>query len=284
MFGKAFTTGSLLRRRSPGAMLRVRDCDEAAVGPDDLSQEPFAGRAIPAGKRVYAIGDVHGCAAAFEHLLDLIARDSCGMPTRDTVIVLLGDLIDRGPASARVLHLVQLLRASGLHVDAIMGNHEEVLLNLLAARTAPLGNFFLRIGGRETLLSYGAPPELIDRLPPEAIADAAELCIPPDHIALMAGFADAVEWGEYFFTHAGIDPARDLADQDPETLRWIRGPFIDWHGRKDKTVVHGHTVMAQVGTAPGRVGIDTGAYLTGTLTALVLEQDRHWLLQTPPAD
>lgn len=241
---------------------------------------PFHGRSVPSGKRIYAIGDIHGCAEQFERLIDMIASDARGLSYRESAIVLLGDFIDRGPDSARVLDFVKLMQDSELEVHAIMGNHEEVLLALLDRPTEEIAHFFARIGGRETLASYGiilAPTKPDAR----AIIEGA-MAIPEGHRELLRGLRDSVEIGDMFFTHAGIDPELPLGEQDPATLRWIREPFIGSQERFEKLVVHGHTITPAIDLAPGRVGIDTGAFRTGVLTALVFEENRHWSLQTRP--
>ncbi|QDK31769.1 metallophosphoesterase family protein [Sphingomonas sp. IC081] len=250
----------------------------ASLPPPPPSADPFRDRRIPPGKRIYAIGDIHGCAAPFERLIDMIARDARGLSCRETAIVLLGDFVDRGPDSARVLDLVKLLQDSALEVHAIMGNHEEVLLELLDHPTEEVARFFARIGGRETLASYGvALPGSGDET--HAIIEGVG-AIPAEHRALLRGLCACAEFGDMFFTHAGIDPALALGDQDAATMRWIREPFIGSQQRFEKLVVHGHTITPAIDLAPGRVGIDTGAFRTGVLTALVLEDDRHWSLQT----
>jgi serine/threonine protein phosphatase 1 len=253
-----------------------------AVPPPAASRpaNPFHGRSVPSGKRIYAIGDIHGCAEQFERLIDMIASDARGLSYRESAIVLLGDFIDRGPDSARVLDFVKLMQNSELEVHAIMGNHEEVLLALFDRPSEEVAHFFARIGGRETLASYGVT--LAPTKPDARDIIEGAMAIPKGHRELLRGLRDSIEIGDMFFTHAGIDPDVPLGEQAPATLRWIREPFIGSQDRFEKLVVHGHTITPTIDLAPGRVGIDTGAFRTGVLSALVFEEDRHWSLQTSP--
>jgi serine/threonine protein phosphatase 1 len=236
---------------------------------------------VPYGMRVYAIGDIHGCVAEFERMLDLIAKDAAGLSVDSIRIVLLGDLIDRGPDSASVVSFAQLMAASALNVHFVMGNHEEVLLEALANPSPEIAGFFLRSGGRETLISYGIAESLLDRQSADEICKLMAAAIPDAHREFLATFQDAVVFGDFFFTHAGIYPDRPLDEQNGDDLRWIREPFLSSDRIYDKVVVHGHTIRPDIDEGRSRVGIDTGAYESGVLSALVLEADRHWYLQTP---
>lgn len=262
-------------RRSRGRPVAEPDAGPAAA------TDPFFERSVPEGIRIYAIGDVHGCAAELENLLDMIAADSRDLAAASTHIILLGDLIDRGPASKRTLDLVQLICESDINLHCIMGNHEEVLLKALAEPSPALASFFMRIGGRETLVSYGIDEGLLDTLRHNDIMELLLETIPEEHCRLMKGFQDSVTFGDFFFTHAGIHPDLSLDDQDSWALRWIREPFLTSPRLYEKLVVHGHTIFPNIDEGVSRVGIDTGAYKSGVLSALALEGDRHWYLQTP---
>lgn len=232
--------------------------------------------AIPAGERVYAIGDVHGRLDLLTALRDAIEQDDVKRGAAQTTIVLLGDLLDRGPDSAGV---IALARAWGERrtVRYLLGNHEEMFL-LSQNKQEHLRNF-LRYGGRETILSYGVDHRAFQ------LADLAEaqvmMCeaVPDDDIRFIESFEDCVVIGDYAFVHAGIDPAAPLAGQRRQDLRWIREPFLSHSGDHGHVIVHGHTISDNPEVRRNRIGIDTGAYATGRLTALGLEGTTRWLIE-----
>lgn len=234
--------------------------------------------AVPAGERVYAIGDIHGRLDLFAALLDAIERDDATAGPAGSTIVLLGDLIDRGPDSAGVIATARDL-ARRRRVRVIAGNHEEMLLRSLA--DAEVLRSFLRYGGRETLLSYPLPAHLLVAAEDyEAIRLAARAAIPAEDIAFLEQAERMVRIGDYLFVHAGIQPGVDLADQADRDLRWIREPFIGYAGDHGCVVVHGHTIADEAEVHPNRIGIDTGAFYSGRLTALALEGTSRWLIET----
>lgn len=251
-----------------------------------MNSRPFLfgrrGSSGPRGHRAYAIGDVHGCLDPLEQLLaaieDEIARDS----PRKASIIFLGDLIDRGPASAQVVEKLRTYSPQGATAHFIMGNHEEVMLRVLDGETELLPNW-LRFGGAETLRSYGLDPADLERQPDEVVVERLRDAVPPEHREFMAGFADSISFGGYLFVHAGIRPGIDIAEQAQSDLRWIREPFLGDERDHGFVVVHGHTISNAVDVTANRIGIDTGAYCTGTLTALSIEGSRRWLLQTGSA-
>jgi len=231
------------------------------------------------GHRVYAIGDVHG---RFDLLLDLIARieaDNAARVPTEVHVVMLGDLIDRGPQSREIIDYF-LQGAPGFACwHFIMGNHEEMLLKLIDQPDSALLPQFLRFGGRETFESYGAPQRVLDT--PDLYApDTLLFHVPEDHRDFMRRMDDGILVGDYFFTHAGIRPGVALDQQEQQDLRWIRKGFLDSDADHGMIVVHGHTVLDEVEVRPNRIGIDTGAYATGKLTALGLEGTERWFIQT----
>ena len=233
---------------------------------------------LPAGQRVYAIGDVHGRRDLLDELLDLIAQDEQARAPADTCLIFLGDLIDRGPNSRQVIERATRLTATGKRVRFILGNHEEAFLAALDGREGAM-RFFLRVGGVETLTSYGISEEkLFDT--PEAVTELALERVPAGHRVFIAGFEEKIEIGDYLFVHAGIRPGVPIEEQTGTDLRWIREPFLDHGDAHPRMIVHGHTISAAVEERSNRIGIDTGAYNSGQLTALGLEGDRRWLLQT----
>lgn len=231
---------------------------------------------LPPGLRVYAIGDVHGRLDLLRPLLGWIAQDSATRAAAEVHIVFLGDLIDRGPASAGVLDLL----AIGVDVPGarhiLCGNHEEMLLAIHDGDASGAGDW-LRHGGAETLASYG-----VDAAPfwddPEALPLALRIAIPPRHVALMRAMLEQVRIGDYLFVHAGIRPGVPLDRQAPRDLRWIRREFLRSHADHGVVVVHGHTIVPAVDYRFNRIAIDTGAYRTGRLTALGLEGEARWTL------
>lgn len=233
---------------------------------------------IPPGERVYAIGDVHGCAAQLERLLAMIAADDGDRAAADTTIVLLGDLVDRGPASAQVIDQLIALRDRAPGTRFIAGNHEEVFLHALEGDEQAL-RMFCRIGGRETIMSYGLTGPEYERLDYAELAAELPRIVPARHVDFLRGFEDVVTIGDYAFVHAGIRPNIALPLQKTSDLRWIRGAFLDFPGRHEKMIVHGHTIAPEVERGAGRIGIDTGAYAGGPLTALGLEGEESWVLQ-----
>lgn len=235
--------------------------------------------ALPAGRRVYAVGDVHGRLDLLDELLERIGADDALRAPMETSIVFLGDLIDRGPESAAVVERARALAASDGRVRFLAGNHEELFLNALNGDRRSL-KLFTRVGGRETILSYGVDEAAYERACWDDLAGLIDEAVPQAHRAFLAGFEDAITLGDYLFVHAGVRPDRPIEEQTTSDLRWIREPFLDHRGRLEKRVVHGHTISEEVEFRPHRIGIDTGAYATGRLTALGLEGSEQWLLQT----
>lgn len=231
------------------------------------------------GRRVYAIGDIHGRADLLDELLDLVSRDDAVRPPCSVHLIFLGDLVDRGPDSAAVVNRAIALSKSGGHVRFIKGNHEEVFV--LASRgDEQAAQFFRRIGGIATLASYGLDPADGMAMDDAAIASWMLAHIPRAHIDFIDGFEDMIEIGDYLFVHAGIRPGVALTAQEPAALRWIRQPFLDHAAPHEKMIVHGHSIAENVDVRTNRIGIDTGAYASGRLTALGLEDMERWFLQT----
>ena len=242
--------------------------------------EPITLPEIPAGERIYAIGDIHGRLDLLDDLLIRIGADDRARGPAATTLLFLGDLVDRGPDSAGVVERVRKLAASEVNVRVLMGNHEEVFLAAVQ-RDLPALRFCCRIGGRETLISYGISQEEYERLDYAELAERAVEIVPAEHIEFIARFEDVIVAGGYAFVHAGLRPGVPIAEQRQKDMRWIREPFLDHDGAFEAFVVHGHTILEDIDERPNRIGIDTGAYVTGKLTALGLEGADRWVLQTP---
>lgn len=233
---------------------------------------------VPDDVRVYAVGDIHGCSELFEALIDKIAADDAARPAKRTMLVLLGDYVDRGPDSRAVVERAIELNAQA-DVRCLAGNHEEVFLLACEADATAL-RMFTRIGGRETALSYGISAGDYDAADYDELAELLVQHVPPAHLAFLRELEDVVEIGDYAFVHAGIRPGVALSEQKVSDLRWIRNEFLRHPAPHDKFVIHGHTITSDIDLKPNRLGIDTGAYQSGHLTAVGLDGDSRWFLTT----
>ena len=233
--------------------------------------------AVPAGQRVYGVGDVHGCLDQFDRMLALIEADDRDRGPAATHVVMLGDLVDRGPRSAEVVGRFVGGPPGFAQFRFLMGNHEEAMLESLAEHADPRASGWLRYGGRETLASYGVPESVL-QLGGWLLADALRQHVPQAHLDFLSGFEDMVEIGDYLFVHAGIRPRVALDRQDKADLRWIRSTFLDDESDHGRMIVHGHSIFPEPVFRANRIGIDTGAYRTGRLTALGLEGTARWTL------
>ena len=231
------------------------------------------------GWRAYVIGDVHGCLDLLDRLLGDIAADHAARPPTRCLIVLLGDLIDRGPDTAGVLKRLRELDLPGFRMVGLAGNHEEVLLKILAGDPTEVDGW-LRFGGAETLQSYGADPKALETLSPAAAQRRIASIVPAEDRHLLEQFADTMRFGDYFLVHAGIRPGVPPDQQTLRDLRWIREPFLTDTRDHGMVVVHGHTISETAKVVGSRIGIDTGAYTTGRLTALGIEGGERWLIDT----
>jgi serine/threonine protein phosphatase 1 len=222
---------------------------------------------LPPGQRIYAIGDVHGCLDRLAQLHEQIAEDLAARPVEESVLVHLGDYVDRGLDSAQVVDW--LSGGAPVPVDRIinlMGNHEDMMLQALPGTDKEANNTWLANGGADSLLSW----EISRKIPP---ADWAGL-IPQEHQAFLRELEVSFRYDGYLFVHAGIRPGVPLDKQDKQDMLWIREPFLSWKHSLDVVVVHGHTPRHEPVVRPNRIGIDTGAVMGGVLTCVVLEEDR----------
>lgn len=232
--------------------------------------------AVPDGTRWYAIGDIHGRLDLYAALIEGIEAEIAAAPGLDHRVVLLGDLVDRGPDSAGVIARTRAWQQRR-NVRVLAGNHEEMFL---AAFDKVEGlRHFLKHGGYETALSFGLTTQELAKLDIEDIHARLLAVVPQDVRDYVAGFETMIPAGDYVFVHAGIDPAIPLAEQSRGDLLWIRKGFLDHEGPLEKVVVHGHTIFEHVMDCGNRIGIDTGAFRSGVLTALVLEGDQRRILQ-----
>ena len=247
-----------------------------AAAPQGIASLPC----IPDDQRVYAIGDIHGRLDLFERLIATIREDNAARGAADVRIILLGDLIDRGPSSAAIVERCRAFADRSDKFVVLKGNHEAMMVHAVRGNFSALA-LWLRSGGDATLCSWGMPAELVrDATFPELIA-AAQQHIPVDVLAWLDALPLTQRIGSYLFVHAGIRPGVALAKQTPEDLMWIRQEFLDSPDDHSFIVVHGHSISEDGPVIqPNRIGIDTGGYRTGVLTALALEGDRRWTLAT----
>lgn len=244
------------------------------------ASRPIDTARVPDGVRIYAIGDIHGRDDLLNALMTKIEADDRARGSADTQIIFLGDLVDRGPGSAAVVETALALKTAGRNVRFLMGNHEEVFVSACRKSDPKVTRFFLRIGGEATLLSYPITRAEYMTLDMEQLTERLDTLVPREHVEFIEGFEDQIVIGDYVFVHAGIRPGVPLSDQKPSDLRWIREEFIGQRGDLEKVVVYGHTIYEDVEERGSRIGIDTGAYDSGKLTALALEGGERWFLQT----
>ena len=233
----------------------------------------LAPASLPAGQRVYAIGDVHGCAARLDALHTQIRDDLAARPVAEATVVHLGDYIDRGEDSAGVL--ARLLRPfpadPAPRLVNLMGNHEQMMLAALDGAEGESVLHWLSNGGADTLASFGVSP----RTPPSRWREH----IPAALLAFLRGLGWVHRQGGYVFVHAGLRPGVVMEKQTREDMLWIREPFLSFKGELPGVVVHGHTPERSATVRANRIGVDTGAVMGGVLTCAVLEADRVGFLR-----
>lgn len=237
---------------------------------------------VPDGERIYVVGDVHGRADLFRSLIDAIEDDDRQAAPAATTIVLLGDLVDRGPDSAGVVAQARELQGRR-RVRILAGNHEEMFLQSFEERSVL--RHFLKHGGRETLFSYGISRDRYNESTLDELQQLMREAVPQADRDFLCGLEEYVIAGDYLFVHAGILPEVPLEEQSRHDLLWIRDRFLRHTAPHSHVVVHGHTICDPVDECANRIGIDTGAYRTGKLTALVLEgETRRYIQATESAD
>lgn len=276
--------GEVASTSTAGAGARHRS---SPTGPSNVSHEkvrivvppaskkpitPVASPSLPDGLRVYAFGDVHGRYDLLLRLREAINRDRRDMPVKETLVIGLGDYIDRGPDSCDV---VEALSSGFFECETVFlrGNHEQMLLDFLEDPGREGARWF-HAGAAETLQSYvAADVDLVvgSRIPFSKLREELAAKVPPSHVVFLQKLPMSFEIGDYFFAHAGARPGTPLELQDPRDLLWIRDGFSDADAPFEKVVVHGHSPVDRPYFGNHRINIDTGAYFTNRLTCLVLE-------------
>jgi serine/threonine protein phosphatase 1 len=242
-------------------------------GRGDSPERPQGGRArlavSEAAETIYAIGDVHGCLDLLVDIEAQIAVDAAGF-AGDKLIVMVGDYVDRGPQSARLVDHLLRPPPAGFERICLVGNHEQIMLDFLAepARTPE----WLELGGRETLASYGAREAGTLRGGQPGHAGMLDYLVPAEHRAFLEALPVLLETPDHIFVHAGLRPGVPLARQTDADLVWTRTDFATSYAEFGKLVVHGHTPRDEVLITPSRIALDTGAFATGVLSAVRLRR------------
>jgi serine/threonine protein phosphatase 1 len=226
---------------------------------------------VPQGIRIYAIGDIHGCLDLLERTFARIDAHRRNNPIERSIEIFLGDYVDRGPASRGVIDRL-IERAVDHEAVFLKGNH-EVILSAFLEDPLVLDDW-KKFGAMETLLSYGLkPPAKIKTDDRTSLSKELAAALPASHRQFLNGLKLSFACGDYFFVHAGVRPGVTLDQQEEADLLWIRQDFLDHRDPFDKIIVHGHTPVEAPEIHANRINIDTGAYATGRLTCLMLQDD-----------
>jgi serine/threonine protein phosphatase 1 len=241
---------------------------------------PALTAAAPHGERIYAVGDIHGRLDLLRKLHTQILGDLASATGLRTTVVYVGDYVDRGHESRQV---IDLLINEPLPCDSrvhLLGNHDAWFRGFVEEEGEPFP--WLSVGGQATVLSYrvDCPSPAMDDARTETMRQALQANVPAEHLKFLYDLPLSHEMGDYLFVHAGIRPGVALQDQHEEDLLLIRSPFLESAVDHGKVVIHGHSVVRQVEWRHNRIGIDTGAFATGCLTALVLEGTERRLLRS----
>jgi serine/threonine protein phosphatase 1 len=237
--------------------------------------------AIPAGVRVYAIGDIHGRLDLLEQLLGMIGEAEEAWPAERAILIFLGDYVDRGPDSCGVIELLMGGLPEGFEHVFLRGNHEEMMLKSLQSSEA-FESWALN-GGIATARSYGLT--IAENTPVRAL-NGSVICrefaeaVPQSHKDFIRSLPVKVEAGDYLFVHAGVRPGVPLEAQSDLDCLYIRDEFLTYTGDFGKVVVHGHTPVPEPESLRNRIGIDTRAFHTGRLTAVCLEERSRRFMTT----
>ena len=245
-------------------------------------EAPLPTYKVPEGVRVYAIGDVHGREDLLARLHDAISEDAGRRPVARSVLIHLGDYVDRGPRVRETIDRLLADPPAGVdEAHALLGNHEETLLEFLEDPSAVYGNW-AAYGGLATLMSYGVG-RLAAATDEKALWNLRDECaekMPAAHLDFLQSLPRAKQIGDYYFVHAGVRPGVAVDEQTDHDLVWIREAFLQSRSDFGVRVVHGHSIAFEPEVYPNRIAVDTGAYATGRLTAAVIEGDQVEFIAT----
>ena len=205
-------------------------------------------------KKIFAIGDIHGCLDQLQQLLSSLDIDR-----QNDTLLFIGDYIDRGRASREVVEYVIKLRQEFRNVVFLLGNHEYMLLRYLEGIDEEM---YLYNGGRVTMADYNILPSDPPKLRKEKI--------PAEHLDFFRTLLPCYETEKHIFVHAGLKPGFSPAEQPVHNLLWVRQEFIDSEYDFGKLVIFGHTPLSHPLISPNKIGIDTGAVYGGKLTCVEL--------------
>jgi serine/threonine protein phosphatase 1 len=237
----------------------------------DLDRLRVLGRcpSLPIGFRIYAIGDIHGRLDLLDELLAQISSDASDHQAKKKIYIFLGDYIDRGSSSRQTIDRLIAYSAQNETVF-LKGNHEALAIKCLSE--PGLFDSWMRIGGTETLTSYGVSLANLSSGKPIAMLQAAfHAALPAAHFRFFRDLQTSFTCGDFFFVHAGVRPQIEFSQQKESDLLWIRDEFLNSRDDFGKIVVHGHTPTREIQVMPNRINIDTGAFATDRLTCLVME-------------
>ena len=238
-----------------------------------IELSPAPGR-LPPGRRVYAIGDIHGCAEQLANLHAAIAEDLAARPVASALLLHVGDYVDRGVDSRGVIErLAGGSPIPGTEMVNLMGNHENTMIDALSGERAAATDW-LFAGGRPSLKSYGVDPD--------SPRETWRSQIPEAHMAFLKGLKLMHREGGYAFVHGGVRPGVPLEDQARDDVLRMRQPFLYSEMDFGAVVVHGHSPVKAPVIRHNRIAIDTGAVFGGDLTCLVLEEDQLGFITAAP--
>jgi serine/threonine protein phosphatase 1 len=229
---------------------------------------------LPPGRRVYAIGDIHGCDIQLGNLHEVIAEDLARRPVDAPLLLHIGDYVDRGADTAGVLRrLIAGSPIDRMPMVNLLGNHDDTMLHALSG-DRPAATDWLFTGGRPALESYGIDPDSPRESWPENV--------PAEHMAFLRDLTLTHREGGYLFVHGGVRPGVPLEQQAREDLLRMRQPFLYSEMDFGAVVVHGHSPVKTPVVRHNRIAIDTGAVFGGKMTCLVLEDETLGFLTADP--
>ncbi len=266
-------------RQRPG---RRRSHRRPAPAPKPAASPPQPQRRslVPPGMRIYAVGDIHGRADLLKRLMRKIEIDADAAPEPRKVLIFLGDYVDRGFQSRDVIDFLIAGDFSRFETYFLRGNHEAAFETFLS--DPEFGPQWAKFGGAETLMSYGIQPPRAKTQMEEwtGVCEQLNAVLPTAHRHFLSALSLYETFGDYVFVHAGLKPGQPLDQQCEKDLLWIRDEFLADEHAFEQVVVHGHTPISEPYKDHRRISVDTGAYLTGKLSAACLSGPNVSFLST----